>query len=183
MSIQSGYKKVKDRILESSGYKLISRWTSSNTVEFDDGNTAQTKVGAIKGLSNSIDGVTESGFALDAKAAKDEFDSINNSLQIVLLQSGETYKFYQYGKMRFLILTGMQGNSFLNMNFEKHKPIVTMGEMCYYKTPDGKNYSARASVLPTGKSSGTIIMSESKVIEITSGSSGLLYGTLIWIVE
>lgn len=41
MSILSGYKKVKNYIETGSGKKLLSRWTSSNTVEFNDGKTAQ----------------------------------------------------------------------------------------------------------------------------------------------
>ena len=53
MSILSGYKKVKNYIETGSGKKLLSRWTSSNTVEFNDGKTAQTKVGAIKGITTS----------------------------------------------------------------------------------------------------------------------------------
>ncbi len=65
MSIQSGYKKVKDYILESSGYKLLSRWTSSNTVEFDDGQTAETKVGAVKGITASTT-ATDTGYAASA---------------------------------------------------------------------------------------------------------------------
>ena len=65
MSIQSGYKKVKDYILESSGYKLLSRWTSSNTVEFDDGQTAQDKVGAVKGITSSTT-ATDAGYAASA---------------------------------------------------------------------------------------------------------------------
>lgn len=40
--------------LSDGTYKLISHWTSSNTVEFDDGNTAQTKLGAISGITDSL---------------------------------------------------------------------------------------------------------------------------------
>lgn len=65
MSILSGYKKVKNYIETGSGKKLLSRWTSSNTVEFNDGKTAQTKVGAIKGITTSTS-ATETGYAADA---------------------------------------------------------------------------------------------------------------------
>lgn len=51
MSILSGYKKVKDRVLTSNGYKLLSRWTSSNTVECDDGQTVEEKFETVN--SNS----------------------------------------------------------------------------------------------------------------------------------
>ena len=53
MSILTGYTKVKNRILTSEGFKLLSRWTSSNSLEFNDGSTAETKVGAINGISSS----------------------------------------------------------------------------------------------------------------------------------
>lgn len=65
MSILSGYKKVKNYIETGSGKKLLSRWTSSNTVECDDGKTVQTKVGAIKGITTSTS-ATETGYAADA---------------------------------------------------------------------------------------------------------------------
>lgn len=83
MSILSGYKKVKDRILTSSGYQLLSRWTSSNTVDFDDGKTAQTKVGAINGIikdKNSLSTVTDDSFAAGAVAVKDAIADVNSKL-------------------------------------------------------------------------------------------------------
>lgn len=44
MSISSGYDKFKDyHQTEDGNYKLTSRWTSSNTVELDDGSTAEEK--------------------------------------------------------------------------------------------------------------------------------------------
>lgn len=53
MSIVSGYKKFKKYILTSSGFQLVSHWTKANTLEFDDGKTAQDKLGAIDGISSS----------------------------------------------------------------------------------------------------------------------------------
>lgn len=80
MSILSGYKKVKNYIETGSGKKLLSRWTSSNTVEFNDGKTAQTKVGAIKGITTSTS-ATETGYAADATtvaALNQSLDNIND---------------------------------------------------------------------------------------------------------
>lgn len=65
MAVIDGYKKVKNYILTSKGYQLLSRWTHASTVEFDDGKNAQTKVGDIKGLTASTN-ATETGYALDA---------------------------------------------------------------------------------------------------------------------
>lgn len=76
MSILSGYKKVKNYIETGSGKKLLSRWTSSNTVEFNDGKTAQTKVGAIKGITTSTS-ATETGYAADATTVAALNQSLN----------------------------------------------------------------------------------------------------------
>ena len=43
----------------------ISFWTHANDVEFNDGKTAQTKVGAIKGITASTN-TKETGYAADA---------------------------------------------------------------------------------------------------------------------
>lgn len=82
MSILSGYGKFKRYVLTDSGYKLCSQWTSSNTVHFDDGNTAQTKVGAINGITDSLT-ATSSNIALSAAAGKslqDQVTQLNTGL-------------------------------------------------------------------------------------------------------
>lgn len=84
MSILSGYKKFKRYVLTDSGYQLCSQWTSSNTVHFDDGNTAQTKVGAINGITDSLT-ATNSNIALSAAAGKnlqDQVTQLNTGLTI-----------------------------------------------------------------------------------------------------
>lgn len=54
MSITSGYTKYKRYQKLSDGtYQLISQWTSSNTVEFDDGKTAEEKIATIQ---STLDG-------------------------------------------------------------------------------------------------------------------------------
>lgn len=86
MSVLSGYSKYKRYILTSSGYKLCSHWTSSNTVHFDDGKTAQTKVGAINGITDSLTS-TSSNVALSSKAGKslqDQVTQLNTGLDGML---------------------------------------------------------------------------------------------------
>lgn len=93
MSILSGYKKVKNYIETGSGKKLLSRWTSSNTVEFNDGKTAQTKVGAIKGITTSTS-ATETGYAADATtvaALNQSLGNINNKNIFQYLVSTSPY--------------------------------------------------------------------------------------------
>ncbi len=55
MSIQSGYDKYKRyQKVDDDNYKLISHWTSSNTVHFDDNTTAEEKVAEIDNSINEI---------------------------------------------------------------------------------------------------------------------------------
>lgn len=56
MSIVSGFKKVKNYIKETDGYKLLSRWTSSDTVDVN----GKTLTEAINGLNTSINGKANS---------------------------------------------------------------------------------------------------------------------------
>ena len=69
MSILNDYGKFKRYLLTDAGYQLCSQWTSSNTVHFDDGKTAQDKLGAINGITDSLTSGS-SDFALSAKAGK-----------------------------------------------------------------------------------------------------------------
>ena len=74
MGILSGYKNVKDRILTSDGFKLLSRWTSSNSIEFNDGSTAEEKVGGINGISSSST-ATATNIASSIGYVNQSFDS------------------------------------------------------------------------------------------------------------
>lgn len=78
MSILTGFKKVKNYILTSSGYQLLSRWTSSQTVEFDDGKTAQAKLGEINGIAKTyvdMKKATDNSMAASAKAVMEGLES------------------------------------------------------------------------------------------------------------
>lgn len=78
------------RVLIDKASKLwqkISFWTKASDVEFSDGNTAETKVGAITGITSSLNS-TSDNMALSASAGK----AINDSLKIITstLAAGET---------------------------------------------------------------------------------------------
>ena len=75
MSVLDGYNKYKRYIKTNDGYKLCSQWTSSNTVQMDDGNTLQTNLGAINGITDSLT-ATSSNIAASAAAVK----ALNDSL-------------------------------------------------------------------------------------------------------
>lgn len=47
MGVLSGFKKVKRHVKQSNGYQLLSQWTSSQTVEMDDGSTLEDKISNI----------------------------------------------------------------------------------------------------------------------------------------
>ena len=86
MSIASGFTKMKNYILTSSGYKLLSRWTSSQTVHMGDGtddtDTVEHRFGAMKGVTSSL-ATDNDEYALSASAGKnlqDQCTQLNQSL-------------------------------------------------------------------------------------------------------
>lgn len=77
MSILSGFLKTKKyRRMADENYQLQSEWTSSETVEMADGNTAEENLGSIKGITSSL-ASTDSGYALAADAGKNLQDQVN----------------------------------------------------------------------------------------------------------
>lgn len=69
MSIISGYQQIKKMIKTASGYQLLSHWTSSNTVEMDDGSTLEQRISNIDNTSDQDKPVsTAQQNALDQKA-------------------------------------------------------------------------------------------------------------------
>lgn len=86
MSIASGFTKMKNYILTSEGYKLLSRWTSSQTVHMGDGtddtDTVENRFGAMKGITSSL-ATDNDEYALSASAGKnlqDQCTQLNQSL-------------------------------------------------------------------------------------------------------
>lgn len=89
MSILTGFKKVKNYILTSSGYQLLSRWTSSQTVEFDDGKTAQAKLGEINGIAKTyvdMKKATDNSMAASARAV---MEGLENSSALISMTQAE----------------------------------------------------------------------------------------------
>lgn len=111
MSILSGYKKVKNYIETGSGKKLLSRWTSSNTVEFNDGKTAQTKVGAIKGITTSTS-ATETGYAADATTVAALNQSLGN-----LSNKQDWEKIGEFGDVSEHVISNIKNYQELRVNF------------------------------------------------------------------
>lgn len=83
MSITSGYTKYKRYAKLSDGtYKLVSQWTNANTVHFDDGSTAQTNLGAIKGITSDLAGESQNVAAsiYAANQLNSKINELNSSL-------------------------------------------------------------------------------------------------------
>ncbi len=74
-------------------WQRISFWHKASDCEFDDGQTAQAKVGAIKGITTSTS-VTETGYAADMTTVKNlqtQINELNSNLgnKPVLLWTNE----------------------------------------------------------------------------------------------
>ena len=100
MSIASGFTKMKNYILTSSGYKLLSRWTSSQTVHMGDGtddtDTVEYRFGAMKGVTSSL-ATDNDEFALSASAGKnlqDQCTQLNQSLTNINTYVGKDKKLH-----------------------------------------------------------------------------------------
>lgn len=82
MSILSGWLKTRAYRKTTDGYKKESRDTSSETVFMNDGNTAETNLGDIKGITDSLT-ATSSNVALSAKGGNNlqgQIDTLNSNL-------------------------------------------------------------------------------------------------------
>ena len=137
MSILSGYKKIKDRVLTSTGYQLLSRWTSSNTVEFDDGETAETKVGAISGITDSLT-ATSSNIALSSAGGNNlqtQIDEVNSNLSTT---NGTLSTSYSDNPISY-VYNGFMGMIHINSlkNIEKGS-WITIGSLPKSVRPSGQ---------------------------------------------
>ena len=83
MSILTGYKRVKNWVLTSGGYKLLSRWTSANSVEFEDGKTLESKLGSINGIVKTIGEInttTDNSLVPSAISVREGLSSLKQEL-------------------------------------------------------------------------------------------------------
>ena len=103
MSILSGIKKVIPYFKNADGnYEQLSYKTSSQTVDFDDGKTAETKLGAIKGITTSTS-VTETGYAADAKTVSEINQSLDIKNKVFLFSiSEEKYYLEDFSKYKYI---------------------------------------------------------------------------------
>lgn len=167
MSIVSGYKKFKKYILTSSGFQLVSHWTKANTLEFDDGKTAQAKLGAIDGISSSRESNSDKIAASTALVSE-----LNSDLG--------GCSFLQNDDQFFII--GDNGNELqLGGSFKVQKIILNSGDVKSYTTryadltTDNFAIEVTNVSLYTGSYSGELHKSAASNISLTyNPSTGIL---------
>lgn len=89
----------------------ISFWTHANDVEFNDGKTAQTKVGAIKGITTSTS-AKETGYAADATTVA----ALNQSLGD-LSNKQDWKKIGEFGDVNEHVISNIKNYQELRVNF------------------------------------------------------------------
>lgn len=105
----------KYRILADSVERIwdkISFWTHADDVEFNDGRTAQQKVGGINGISDQYTSATSSDIALSVKGG--------NTLNANLLQSMDTMKVYVNSEEKLVWRDKDGADTVLNFNNKYH---------------------------------------------------------------
>lgn len=81
---KSSYYRVRDAV--NATWQRFSFWTKGSDVEFTDGKTAQTKVGAIDGITDSL-ASSSSRMAASAKAVK----QLNDNIKVYVGSDGKLH--------------------------------------------------------------------------------------------
>lgn len=182
MSILTGFKKVKNYILTSSGYQLLSRWTSSQTVEFDDGKTAQTKLGEINGIAKTyvdMKKATDNSMAVSAKAV---MEGLENSSALISMTQAEYDALSDEEKtdnnMRAILDANPDVVDAKNVNFDNTNTNLTATNTQSAITELNGNFSKNnfGSLLavPIGD---FVLQSDGYIINETDSVLGRLYGS------
>lgn len=92
MDILTGYKKIKRYVKESAGYKLISQWTSSQTVAMNDGTTLEDKITSTEeniseirsSVENKVDKIPGKGLSANdyTAAEKNKLNGIASGAEV-----------------------------------------------------------------------------------------------------
>lgn len=95
MSITSGYTKYKRYQKLSDGtYQLVSQWTSSNTVHFDDGATAEAKIAtmqtAIDGVNTKVNNLSELS-AKQVEVLNERIDNLQQKAKNIISEESPLY--------------------------------------------------------------------------------------------
>lgn len=83
MSILSGFKSFERYLLTDTGYQLVSQVTQARDVKFQDGKTAQDKLGGMDGIATTLSAVnsaTSTSMVASATAVKEAYNTLNSNL-------------------------------------------------------------------------------------------------------
>lgn len=169
MSIASGFTKMKNYILTSSGYKLLSRWTSSQTVHMGDGtddtDTVEYRFGAIKGITTSTN-VSETGYAADAKTVSEINQSLTklNNKGLKTLNSNYASYYYKNGNTVYIVA------DFANKTVPQNG--VTLGTLPIGYRPYIEVYGRNGF----DNQNGEMMVNRSGVVKLQSASGSFNYG-------
>lgn len=151
-------------------WQRISFWHKASDCEFDDGQTAQTKAGAIKGITTSTS-VTETGYAADMTTVKNlqtQINELNSNL-------GEVY--YLGTSTSYNLATLLPNIDYTKLTADNF--IVSVNSMPSVRTNTWTNGEchpyARATGLSVSKSynkdTGKLSISASQRIYATNGDN------------
>lgn len=94
MSILSTISKAKRYIKTDNGYQLFSEWQKASEVEFNNGSDAETTLGAINGITSSLN-TNNDNYALSAAGGynlQSQVTKLNTNLSsIVIIKSVKIY--------------------------------------------------------------------------------------------
>ena len=93
-------------------WQRISIWTKASDVEFDDGQTAETKMGAIKGITTDIN-VTEPGYAADMIALAQLNSEIETGITVRYNAKTDYIEVYSGQGWHNLMLAGLFFDGYL----------------------------------------------------------------------
>lgn len=130
----------------------ISFWTHANDVEFNDGKTAQTKVGAIKGITTSTN-TAETGYAADATTIttlnqsiatlnsslddlKTDFNKFFNKLNGIRITAGTVVRTAKTGENSFVLFSLEQ----IKNMFESSQNITASKIAILVSNGDGSSF-------------------------------------------
>lgn len=120
-------------------WQRISFWHKASDCEFDDNKNAQTKVGAIKGITTSTS-VTETGYAADMTTVKNlqtQIDELNSNLGAKLLWTNDNPSSNFLGQTITLDLTNYDG---VIIEFNVAKSVNSLLTRAYIRKNDNSQY-------------------------------------------
>lgn len=116
---------------DNKKWERYGLWNRGKDTECEDGNTVETKVGAIKGITTSTN-VSETGYAADAKTVSELNQSLTDKMTFYVLSSStDTRDDYSVG---FLIDNSLIGYMIFNMGWVHVRyEVDTTGVRTYIK--------------------------------------------------